>query len=149
MKKLHIVLFIALFILCAVSNSYAYQSLWDRIEYGQEEGESIIQILTNEDLLSTSETGPFEIPVLNEDRNYGTEIYLKVDSLQLFGDTDESIQTLLQLIHGLGFTLNTQAGDIPMQAFSIDLAGKEFFSYKGQLTTPYYVSSNFLVNRHI
>ena len=145
MKKLHIVLFMALFILCAVSNTFAFQSVWDRIEAGQEEGKSVLEVLTNEDFLSTSEeTINLNIPILNNNGEYRTENKLTVDSLQIFGEIDENTQSLLQFINGLELTESSQTGDVPMQSFSINLAEKELLSYNGQLTTPYYISSNFL-----
>lgn len=145
MKKLYIVLFMALFILCAVSNTFAFQSVWDRIADGQEEGKSVLDVLTNEDFLSTSEdTINLNIPILNDNGEYRTENKLTVDSLQIFGEIDENAQSLLQFINGLELTESSQTGDAPMQSFSIDLAGKELLSYNGQLTTPYYISSNFL-----
>ncbi len=140
MKKANIFILITLLILCILSDACAYDSFWERVKDTEAQGELLLSgSADNGTLTEMSKTS-----VSNDDNNYRIEETLTVDSFEYHGTVDEKIQPLIQMLDGLVLSGSHQDGDVPMRSVRIELGGKEFFTYNCQITTPYFVSSNYL-----
>ena len=153
MKKRNIFLVIMLSILCTFSYSFAYQSFWDQFGDKPEENNfiSIKDGLVSTNKKNTISDAPLQkepdISIINLQNNIDgvrNEGVLRIDSLKVFGNGDENTNSLIQALNGLEFDFSVQTGSIPMNSFSMRLAETPLFTYTGQLTSPYFVNSNFL-----
>ena len=158
MPRRNIFIFAFICLICAFSNVSAYQSFWDNFSDKSEE-EKIISgsestfISIKQGLVKHIEQidkNPFAVPVSDKtiqtlpESDTRSEGFFSVDSIQVFGETNQETVSLIQALTGLRIDFSNQEGSLPLQSCNISLKGNELFSHTVQKTEPYYIQNSYL-----
>ena len=82
-------------------------------------------------------------PVYTGDGELRTRTFT-LDSVTLYGEVDESTQSVLDMISGTSISFVTQEGEASRSSFALTMKDNPLFTFSLQPGTPYYISSNFL-----